>query len=112
MAFSLNQLKRYCQAKPKVTADFPFDETVLVFRVNGKIFCLVPLDETPLQFNLKCDPTLAELLRKKYSAVTPGYHMNKRHWNTIVIDGSIPVAEIKAMIDDSYELVAPKKKNL
>ena len=108
----IETLREYCLSKKAVTEDFPFGETTLVFRVKEKIFLLVSLDADPLQFNAKCDPEKAVELREEYDAVKPGYHMNKKHWNTIIIDGSIPSKLIKEMIDDSYNLIVqslPKK---
>ena len=108
----IETLREYCLSKKAVTEDFPFGETTLVFRVKEKIFLLVALDADPLQFNAKCDPDKAAELREMYDAVKPGYHMNKKHWNTILIDGSISSKLIKEMIDDSYNLIVqslPKK---
>lgn len=101
-------LREYCISKKSVTESFPFDDETLVFKVSGKIFALVSL-EGDLTINLKCDPSLALELRERYPAVTPGYHMNKVHWNTILLDGSIPDKEILSWVDHSYELVRPKK---
>lgn len=101
----LDSLRDYCFRKKGVTESYPFGIDVLVMRVGVKIFALIRLNEEKLKINLKCDPFLAEVLRQKYSAVKPGYHMNKRHWNTVEIDGSIPENVILSMIDDSYELV-------
>lgn len=98
-------LRNYLLGKPGASEDFPFDETTLVFKVGGKMFALIGIQQQPLRLNLKCDPLQAELLRERYPAVLPGYHMNKRHWNTLVLDGSLPAEEIRAMIDASYELV-------
>jgi predicted DNA-binding protein (MmcQ/YjbR family) len=99
-------IQRYCLIKKgKVTEGFPFGEDALVFKVNGKMFLLLMIDERPLSMNLKCDPALAIDLRERYDSVRPGYHMNKKHWNTVVLDGSIPTAEVRKMIDHSYELV-------
>ncbi len=109
---NIESLREYCLLKKAVTEDFPFGETTLVFRVKEKIFLLVSLNADPLQFNAKCDPEKAIELREKYDAVKPGYHMNKKHWNTVVIDGSISTKLIKEMIDDSYDLIIqsfPKK---
>src|SRR5207302_6924378 len=86
---------------------------VLVFKVSGKIFALASLDEVPATANLKCDPDLALELRDRYEQVTPGYHMNKKHWNTVEIESGIPDVELRKMIDHSYELVVsglPKVK--
>ncbi len=98
-------LRNYLLAKSGASEDFPFDETTLVIKVAGKMFALTGINQQPLRLNLKCDPLQAELLRERYPAVLPGYHMNKRHWNTLVLDGSIPDDEIRAMIDASYALV-------
>jgi predicted DNA-binding protein (MmcQ/YjbR family) len=109
---NIEALREYCLSKKAVTEDFPFGETTLVFRVKNKIFLLVSLDASPLQFNAKCEPDKAVELREQYDAIQPGYHMNKKHWNTVVIDGSVSSALIKEMIDDSYNLIVqslPKK---
>ena len=98
-------LRSYLLGKPEAIEDFPFDTTTLVLKVGGKMFALLGIDAEPLRINLKCDPLKAELLRERYAAVLPGYHMNKRHWNTVVLDGSLSDAEIRAMIDESYALV-------
>jgi predicted DNA-binding protein (MmcQ/YjbR family) len=98
-------LRDYCLAKPGSAAEFPFGPDAEVFKVVGKMFALVPVTASSLTISLKCDPTLAEMLRQTYSAVRPGYHMNKRHWNTVTVDGSIPIDELLEMIDHSYELV-------
>jgi predicted DNA-binding protein (MmcQ/YjbR family) len=97
-------LREYCISKAGVTESFPFGEDTLVYKVKGKIFALANLDGDP-SVNLKCDPAFAIELREKYSSVTPGYHMNKKHWNTIMLDGSIPDVEILAWIDHSYNLI-------
>lgn len=104
----LAEFREYCLSKTEVTEGTPFGETVLVFKVRGKIFALAPLDEVPARANLKCDPDLALELRDRYEQVRPGYHMNKKHWNTIDLEAGIPDAEIRKMIDHSYELVAKK----
>jgi predicted DNA-binding protein (MmcQ/YjbR family) len=109
---NIETLREYCLSKKAVTEDFPFGETTLVFRVKNKIFLLVSLDASPLQFNAKCEPDKAVELREQYDAIQPGYHMNKKHWNTVVINGSVSSALIKEMIDDSYNLIVqslPKK---
>ena len=98
-------LREYLLKKPGASEDFPFDETTLVLKVGGKMFALTGINQLPLRLNLKCDPLQAELLRERYPAVLPGYHMNKRHWNTLLLDGSIPTGEVWAMIDASYDLV-------
>jgi predicted DNA-binding protein (MmcQ/YjbR family) len=98
-------LRTYLLAKPGASEEFPFDPVTLVAKVGGKMFALFVIDETPLRLNLKCLPEQAEVLRELYPAVLPGYHMNKRHWNTVVLDGSLPDEDVLGMIDDSYELV-------
>ncbi|HNW56489.1 MAG TPA: MmcQ/YjbR family DNA-binding protein [Bacteroidales bacterium] len=105
----IEKLREYCISKKEVTESFPFDNDTLVFKVAGKIFMLVNLTGD-LSINLKCDPSLAIDLRERYAAVTPGYHMNKKHWNSIVIDGTLPDKELLSWIDHSYELVAKKKQ--
>jgi predicted DNA-binding protein (MmcQ/YjbR family) len=108
----LEKFREYCLAKRAVTEGMPFGETVLVFKVGGKMFALAALDEVPARANLKCDPDLALELRDRYEQVQPGYHMNKKHWNTVEIESGIPDAELRKMIDRSYELVVkslPKK---
>jgi predicted DNA-binding protein (MmcQ/YjbR family) len=105
--------REYCRTKPSTTESTPFGEDVLVFKVVGKMFALAALDEIPTTVNLKCDPDLALELRDRYEQVRPGYHMNKKHWNTVELDGAIPDAELRKMIDHSYELVVktlPKKQ--
>lgn len=111
---NIEQIREYCLKKKGATEEFPFDEETLVFKVIGKIFLLTSLDSIPLQINLKCDPEKAINLREEYEAVQPGYHMNKRHWNTVTIDGSVPLLMIKEWIDDSYNLVSAglKKSDL
>ncbi len=98
-------IREYCLAKRATTESTPFDDVTLIFKVAGKIFALIPLDETKLSINLKCDPELAISLREKYPSVQPGYHMSKKHWNTVFIDGSIDKNKILGWIDDSYKLV-------
>ena len=101
-------IREYAIAKENVTEGFPFGESTLVFKVNNKVFLLLALDEQPLRFNIKCDPDLAIELREQYDCVQPGYHMNKKHWNTIVVDGSVPNKKLKEWIDHSYQLIAYK----
>jgi predicted DNA-binding protein (MmcQ/YjbR family) len=108
----IESLRAYCLKKKGVLEDFPFGETTLVFRVRGKIFLLVGLDNTPLQFNAKADPEKIPDLRERHSAIQPGYHMNKKHWNTILVDGTLPERILRELIDESYQLVVaslPKK---
>jgi len=101
----LEQFREYCLEKIAATESMPFGEGVLVFKVAGKIFALAALDEIPATVNLKCDPDLALALRDRYEQVQPGYHMNKKHWNTIEIDSGVPEAELRKMIEHSYDLV-------
>ena len=111
MKIDLESLRSYCLSKEgKISEEFPFDETVLVFKAKGKIFILIRTDSHPLSINLKCEPERAIELREKYAAVVPGYHMNKTHWNTITLDGTIPPREIYAMIDHSYDLITNTSK--
>jgi len=106
---NIEELRTYCISLKGVTEDFPFDENTLVFKVMGKMFCLTNL-EGNLSVNLKNDPERNIELREEYSAIKPGYHMSKVHWNTIEIDGSIPDDVIKNLIDESYDLVVLKLK--
>jgi predicted DNA-binding protein (MmcQ/YjbR family) len=101
----LEEFRKYCLNKPHVAESTPFGEDVLVFKVSGKMFALAALDEIPITANLKCDPDLALELRDRYQQVQPGYHMNKKHWNTVLIDSGIPESEIRMMVDHSYDLV-------
>ncbi len=102
----LAQFREYCLSKPRATEGTPFGPDVLVFKVGGKMFALAALDEVPTTVNLKCDPDLALDLRDRYEQVTPGYHMNKKHWNTVEIETGIPDGDLRKMIDHSYDLVA------
>jgi predicted DNA-binding protein (MmcQ/YjbR family) len=102
----LAQFREYCLSKSRATESTPFGPDVLVFKIRGKMFALAALDEVPITANLKCDPDLALELRDRYEQVTPGYHMNKRHWNTVEIEGGIPDTELRKMIDHSHDLVA------
>jgi len=101
----LTQFREYCLSKPGATEGTPFGPDVLVFKVGGKMFALAALNEVPTTVNLKCDPDLALDLRDRYEQVRPGYHMNKKHWNTVEIEGSVPDTELRKMIDHSYDLV-------
>ena len=111
----LESFREYCLSKPEATEGTPFGPDVLVFKVGGKIFALASLDDVPARANLKCDPDLALELRDRYEQVTAGYHMNKKHWNTVEIESGIPDIELRKMIDHSYELVVsslPKSKRV
>jgi predicted DNA-binding protein (MmcQ/YjbR family) len=102
---NLKQLRTYCLSRPGAVEDFPFGSETLVVKVGGKMFALISLDETPPRINLKGDPNDNEFLRQQFPAVIPGYHMNKRHWNTIILDGSLPDEFILDQIDNSYRIV-------
>jgi predicted DNA-binding protein (MmcQ/YjbR family) len=108
---NIETIREYGLSKPDAEETLPFGPDVLVFKVNNKAFLLLPLDAEQLRFNVKCNPELALELREQYAAVLPGYHMNKKHWNTIVVDGSIPNKLLKEWIDHSYDLVKGKKKS-
>lgn len=107
---NIETLREYCLSKPGAEETLPFGPDTLVFKVHNKIFLLAGLDSQPLQFNVKCDPDKAIELREEYPCVQPGYHMNKKHWNTIVVDGSVSSKLLKGWIDHSYDLVGGKKK--
>lgn len=107
------RLRAACLALNGAKEEFPFNESTSVFKVEGKLFALSALDVTPLRVSLKCDPELASQLRATHPAITPGYHLNKRHWNTVELDGSVPDQLVLDMIEDSYDLVVsrlPKAK--
>ena len=105
---NIEQLRAYCISKKGVTEGFPFDEHTLVFKVMGKMFALVALERVPSQVNLKCDPERALTLREEYDGIIiPGYHMSKKHWNTLFLD-QLPPPFLKELIDHSYNLVVSK----
>jgi predicted DNA-binding protein (MmcQ/YjbR family) len=107
---NIETLRNYVLGKPSVTEGFPFGDSVIVFKVNNKMFLLVPLDTNPLQFNVKCNPEIAVELREQYpETVLPGYHMNKQHWNTVLVDGKLSQKKLLEMVDDSYKLVGKFK---
>ncbi len=101
----LDELTALCLRHPGAVVEHPFGPTTRVIKVAGRIFALIAEDSEPLTISLKCDPELVPLLRRSYSAVRPGYHLNKRHWNTITLDGSVTEAEVAGWIEDSYDLV-------
>ena len=101
----VEMLKEYLLAKAGTSEEVPFGPGVWVYKVQGKMFALLPWEANPLSISLKCDPIRAIELRSVYPAVTAGYHLNKKHWNTVLIDGTIPLSEVCWMIDHSYELV-------
>lgn len=105
----IESLREYCLSLDDVTEGFPFDQTTLVFKVNGKMFLLTDL-EGPLSINVKCDPEKAVELREHYNCVRPGYHMNKKYWNSVDVDGTIADNILKDWINHSYSLVVKGKK--
>lgn len=109
----IEQIREYCLARPGTNESFPFNDTALVFKVLDKMYALASLDKIPLTLNLKCNPARALQLREQYPEVAPGYHMNKKHWNTITIEDHLEDELITEWIDHSYRLVVdklPKKK--
>ena len=108
---NIETLREYCLSLPEVEETLPFGPDTLVYKVGGKIFLLTGLESETFRFNVKCDPELVPELREQYDCVQPGYHMNKKHWNTIIVDGSVNDKLLREWIDHSYKLVAPKKKN-
>lgn len=103
-----SDLRDRCLALPGAEETFPFGPENSVFKVAGKVFALSRLDSTPLRISLKCEPALAEQLREAHAAVIPGYHLNKRHWNTVILDGSLAPRTIGDMIEDSYDLIVSR----
>jgi predicted DNA-binding protein (MmcQ/YjbR family) len=98
-------LRRWCLRQPGAVEEFPFGPETSVFKVAGKMFALSALDRVPLQVSVKCEPELAVDLRNSYPAIRPGYHLNKRHWNTITLDGSLPDQLVRDLVQDSYDLI-------
>jgi predicted DNA-binding protein (MmcQ/YjbR family) len=101
----LYDLRSHCLSKPGAVEGHPFGPGVLVMKVGGKIFAIVAEEADPLEVSLKCEPEIALVLRDAYDAVRPGYHLNKRHWNTVTLDGSVEDRQLHDWIDDSYDLV-------
>ena len=106
-AVTARGLKKLCLGFPGAFEDFPFGPETSVFKVEGKLFAISALERSPLNVSLRCEPELAEQLRRSYpDAVTPGYHLNKRHWNTVLCDGSaVPDEMVRDMVEDSYDLI-------
>lgn len=99
-------LEEYILSMPHAWLDYPFGEKVAVYKAeNGKLFAIIAEDAQPLRISLKCDPQLAEVLREKYETVMPGYHLNKKHWNTIILSGQLDEQQVKDLILHSYQLV-------
>jgi len=108
---NIEELREYCLSKKDAEETLPFGPDTLVYKVKSKVFLLTGLDEIEFRFNVKCDPDKAIELREEFPCVLPGWHMNKKHWNTIVVDGSVSNKQLKEWIDHSYDLVSgPKKK--
>jgi len=105
---NIEEFRAYCISKPGVTEAFPFGPETLVFKVAGKVFALTGLDSPTFEVNLKCDPDYAVEIREKYNEIRAGYHMNKKHWNTVDFQGSLSEAFLKSLVDHSYELVVSK----
>lgn len=106
-AMNVEDLREYCLSLPHATECMPFDDKTLVFKIGGKMFCLVSLTET-LSINVKCDPEEVFEIRESFPAVLPGVHMNKRHWNTVILDGTISDSMLKVWILKSYKLIIAK----
>jgi len=105
---NIEELRDYCNSKKGVEEGFPFGPEHIVFKVMGKVFLIASIDEHPLRFNAKCDPEKAVELRERYACVVPGYHMNKKHWNSIIADGSVNVGLLQEWITHSYDLIVNK----
>jgi predicted DNA-binding protein (MmcQ/YjbR family) len=99
------QVEDYVLSMPNAILDYPFGEKVAVYKVNDKMFAIIQEGGQPVRLSLKCDPQLARLLRERYESVLPGYHLNKKHWNTVLLTGQLPWEEIQGLIRHSYELV-------
>lgn len=106
---NIEELHEYALSLPDVTEGFPFGDNVIVFKIRNKIFLLLPLNAEKLQFNVKCDPEKAIALREEYDCVLPGYHMNKKHWNTIIVDGTLTNKQLKEFIYNSCALIGKIK---
>ncbi|MGH3312943.1 MAG: MmcQ/YjbR family DNA-binding protein [Streptomyces sp.] len=110
-----DELRTYCLGLNGASEDFPFNPEVSVFKVGGKLFALSALDGHPLEVSVKCEPELAVQLRTAHEAIRPGYHLNKRHWNTLTLDGTLPDDMVREMIEDSWDLVVaglPRRERL
>ena len=99
------ELKAWCLRQPGAVEEFPFSPGVSVFKVAGKVFALSALDDAPLEVSVKCEPGLADQLRVTYASIRPGYHLNKRHWNTVTLDGELADQLVRDLVEDSYDLV-------
>lgn len=99
------EVEEYLLSMPNATLDYPFGEEAAVYKAGDKMFAIVSEKSSPVRISLKCDPVLAETLREKYESVMPGYHLNKKHWNTIVLSGQLSWQEVQDLIKHSYQLV-------
>ncbi len=107
---SFAAVRQHCLAQAVSCEDFPFGPDFYVYKTHGKVFAILTEKDGVARVNLKADPTEALMLRQLFSAVTPGYHMNKKHWNTLLLDGSVPDAEVQRQIEQSWQLVQPKQR--
>ena len=107
---NVEEIRDFALSLEGVTEGFPFGNDTLVFKIEGKVFLLVSLSAVLPQFNVKCDPWEAIDMREQYSCVLPGYHMNKQHWNTVIVDGQISRTQLQSFIRNSYDLVRPRKR--
>jgi predicted DNA-binding protein (MmcQ/YjbR family) len=105
IAVTARGLQKLCLGFPGASETFPFGPEHSVFKVEGKLFAISALERAPLSVSLKCEPELAEQLRAAHAGIEPGYHLNKRHWNTVTLDGSVPDAMVRDMVEDSYDLI-------
>jgi predicted DNA-binding protein (MmcQ/YjbR family) len=106
------ELRSHCLQMPGAVEEYPFGPTASVFKVGGKIFAIASLARDPIDISLKCEPELSELLRAGHEAIAPGYHLNKRHWITVTLGGDAPDALVRDLVEDSYDLVRPRRKDL
>jgi predicted DNA-binding protein (MmcQ/YjbR family) len=107
---NVEDIRSFALSLPGAEESFPFGDDVMVFKTNGKMFLLLPLYAESLRFNVKCNPDYAVELRERYRAVQPAYHMNKKHWNTILVNGELDNQQLKKFIEDSYNLVGKPKR--
>ena len=105
-----SELRAYCLAMPGAVEEYPFGPSASVFKVGGKIFAIASLAEEPVKISLKCEPELGELLRAGHEAIVPGYHLNKRHWLTVTLGSDAPDSLVRDLVEDSYDLVRPRRK--
>jgi predicted DNA-binding protein (MmcQ/YjbR family) len=106
-----DELREWCLSQPGAIEDFPFAPGVSVFKIAGKMFALSALRSEPLAVSVKCEPSLAESLRNSYVSIVPGYHLNKRHWITVTLNGDAGDAMVRDLVQDSYDLVRPRRRD-